>query len=220
MKKAWLLASILLGLAAGARAQTPSPTTAPSSNLTLAESAAIKIKAEEANAKNRRAAVHYLGTLEWHYYPEAEEALVAALRADRNEQVRLEAAHALGLHMCTPHGMEALGIVVSGSEIDGNPAEISDKVKAAAKAALLHSQGKGDAPPEVAAKRPGAGKLPPPVPTPLQLTGYNEERAFAESIGAPKAPQNQPDVSRSPTRPTTTSRGVSGLTPIGFIPPQ
>ncbi len=63
--------------------------------VTPAETTAAKIVAEETGAKWRRAAVRYLGTVDHHYYPEAEAALVAALRADRNELVRLEAAQAL-----------------------------------------------------------------------------------------------------------------------------
>src|SRR5262249_23228318 len=60
-----------------------------------AEGAASQIKADEANAKARRAAVRYLGTVDCNWWPEAQDALVNALRADRNECVRLEAAWAL-----------------------------------------------------------------------------------------------------------------------------
>ena len=60
-----------------------------------AEGAAARIKADEAEAKARRAAVRYLGTVDCHYWPEAQAALIIALRADRNECVRLEAALAL-----------------------------------------------------------------------------------------------------------------------------
>jgi hypothetical protein len=222
MKKALWVTFISLGLSVDAQAQLPAQGPPAPAAMTLAEIAAVKIKGEEAGAKNRRAAVHYLGTLEWHYYPEAEEALVAALRADRNEQVRLEAAQALALHQCTKRGVDALNIVLAGSEIDGNPAEISEKVKVVARVALQHSLLKyGDSPgPEIISKVPEAGKLPPPTPAPLQLTSYTDERAFAETIGAPKASLNTPEMRRNLKRASTASPGLSGLAPLGFIPPQ
>ncbi|HTN74609.1 MAG TPA: hypothetical protein VL096_05160, partial [Pirellulaceae bacterium] len=50
--------------------------------------AAAKIQADQAAAKERMLAVRFLGTIDCHWYPEAEAALVAALRADRSECVR------------------------------------------------------------------------------------------------------------------------------------
>jgi hypothetical protein len=95
-----------------------------------AEALAAKIKAEEACACSRRAAVRYLGRVDCHYYPEAEEALIAALRCDRNCCVRLEAAMGLGNGCCcTPRVIERLTMVVSGSEADGNPHETSPQVR-------------------------------------------------------------------------------------------
>jgi tRNA(Leu) C34 or U34 (ribose-2'-O)-methylase TrmL len=218
MKRALWVALMSLGLSVDAQAQVPQSPAA----MTLAEIAAVKIKGEEAGAKNRRAAVHYLGTLEWHYYPEAEDALVAALRADRNEQVRLEAAQALGLHQCTKRGIDALNIVLAGNESDGNPAEISEKVKVVARVALQHSLPRyGESPRlEIISKRPEAGQVPSAMPTPLQLTSYSDERVFAETIGAPKAPLNVPKMPRNPTRAPAVSTGLSGLAPLGFIPRQ
>jgi hypothetical protein len=103
------------------------------------EGAADRIKKDEAEAKARRAAVRYLGTVDCHYWPEAQEALVNALRADRNECVRLEAAWALGRGCCcTRFTIQALAICVEGSDRDGNPSENSDRVRAAAQAALAH----------------------------------------------------------------------------------
>lgn len=104
------------------------------------EGVAAKIQAEEANAAARRAAVRYLGTVDCHYWgPEAEPALIAALRTDRNECVRLEAAMALSRGCCcTKKTIEALAITVSGSDKDGNPSEKSERVKAAASVALTH----------------------------------------------------------------------------------
>jgi hypothetical protein len=101
------------------------------------EGAAARIKADEAEAKARRAAVRYLGTVDCRYWPEAKEGLINALRADRNECVRLEAAWALGRGCCcTRETLEALALTVSGSERDGNPRESSLRVRAAATVAL------------------------------------------------------------------------------------
>src|SRR5262245_15393523 len=65
-----------------------------------AEGAAARIKADEAAAAERRAAVRYMSTADCRYWPEAQEALINSLRADRNECVRLEAALALGRGCC------------------------------------------------------------------------------------------------------------------------
>jgi hypothetical protein len=67
-----------------------------------AEGAAARIKADEADAKARREAVRYLGTVDCHYWPEAQDALANSLRADRNECVRFEAALALGAAAAAP----------------------------------------------------------------------------------------------------------------------
>ena len=44
--------------------------------------AAAAIQADEAGAAQRRAAVRYLGTVDCHYWPEAEDALIGALRTE------------------------------------------------------------------------------------------------------------------------------------------
>jgi hypothetical protein len=104
--------------------------------------AAAQIKADEAAAKKRREAVRYLGTVDCHYWPEAQKALIVALRADRNECVRLEAAIALGRGCCcTKNTIIALSITVAGSDRDGNPSENCERVRAAAAASLSHCLG-------------------------------------------------------------------------------
>lgn len=101
--------------------------------------AAAQIAADEAKAKKRRAAVRYLGTVDCHWWPEAEAALIIAIRTDRNECVRLEAAKSLGNGCCcTRKVIEALAICVEGSSRDGNPSENSDRVRFLALAALHH----------------------------------------------------------------------------------
>jgi hypothetical protein len=121
-----------------------------------AQGAAARIKADEANAKARREAVRYLGTVSCHYWPEAEKAIILSLRGDRNECVRLEAAWALTRGCCcTARTVAALAITVSGSERDGFPAETSERVRAAAYGALDHC---------LAALAPTELVLEPPAP--------------------------------------------------------
>jgi len=99
--------------------------------------AAAKIKAEAKTLAARREAVRYLGTLDCHWYPEAEAGLIAALRADRSECIRLEAAVALQQRCCcTKKTMAALQVAASGSNRDGNPGERCPRVRWAALEAL------------------------------------------------------------------------------------
>jgi hypothetical protein len=101
--------------------------------------AAAKVKADKLNAKKRKQAVDALKNVDCHYWPEAEEALVAALRTDRNEAVRYSAAKALSTgKCCTNKTIEALSICASGSDRDGAPCEVSATVRAAAAKALEH----------------------------------------------------------------------------------
>ncbi len=103
------------------------------------DGAAANAKKDALEAKERVKAVRYLGTLDCRYYPEAEMALIAALRTDRVECVRWEAALAFGRGCCcTRKVIEALEISVSGSERDGNPSERSERVREAAFFALNH----------------------------------------------------------------------------------
>jgi hypothetical protein len=104
-----------------------------------AEGAAARIKQDEADAKKRRAAVRYLGTVDCNFWPEARDALVNSLRADKNECVRFEAAMALSRGCCCNRAtILALTYTVSGSTADGNPAESCERVKMAASMALAH----------------------------------------------------------------------------------
>ncbi|MCI0640458.1 MAG: hypothetical protein L0Y72_07160 [Gemmataceae bacterium] len=98
-----------------------------------AEGAAAAIQKSEAEAKARRAAVRYLGTVDCNYWPEAKAALKAALRGDPNECVRFEAALALGRGCCcNQETLDALKHSANGSKADGFPAESSPRVRAAA----------------------------------------------------------------------------------------
>jgi hypothetical protein len=87
-------------------------------------------------ASARRKAVRILGTFDCHWYPEAEIGLAAALRTDRAECVRLEAAIALNRGCCcTRLIVEALEDCVGGTDKLG-PSENSCRVQAIASMAL------------------------------------------------------------------------------------
>ena len=102
-----------------------------------AAATAAKIKASEADAKARVAAVEYLGTVDCTRWKEATKALIIALRADPNECVRYAAARVLNSGCCcNKDTIEALRICVAGEDKDGNPPETSPRVKAAAFNAL------------------------------------------------------------------------------------
>lgn len=103
------------------------------------EGAAAKIQADEAGAKARRAAIRYLGTVDCHYWPEVQDQLIGALRGDRNECVRWEAAMALGGGCCcTKKTIQALLISATGSNKDEFPPETCERVREAAMASLQH----------------------------------------------------------------------------------
>lgn len=134
-----------------------------------AEGAAARAKADEADAKARRAAVRFLGTVDCHYWPEAQEALINALRGDRNECVRLEAAFALNRGCCcTKMIIKALVMTVSGSDEDGFPSERSGRVRAVAQSALAHClECYTEVIPVPPEKGPGGKEpVPPPIPMP------------------------------------------------------
>lgn len=99
--------------------------------------AAAKVKQDRASAEARAAAIEYLGSVDCHYWPEAEDALINALRNDRNECVRYKAALTLGKGCCcTCKVIVALSHSVSCSDKDGAPWEKSARVRSAAAVAL------------------------------------------------------------------------------------
>ena len=117
--------------------------------------AAARIKQDEAEAKERRADVRFLGTVDCSRFPEAEKALINALRTDRNECVRLEAAMVLGHGCCcTKAVVNALQLTATGSDKDGNPKERSQRVRDAATCSLNACGGVSPEPPEKALPLP------------------------------------------------------------------
>ena len=177
------------------------------------EVAATKIKADEAAAP--RAAVRCLAGMRCHHFPEAEPALIAALRADRNEGVRFEAAQALAnCGCCTPKTMEALILTASGSEPDGNAAETSDRVKLAANHALQRYASRGIAVPYPETLPPATQKA---TPRELQLTSY--------SLLSPAKPVASKPAALSPKTPTLTEAErrfveTAGLRNSARLPPS
>jgi hypothetical protein len=167
---------------------------------------AAKIKADEAAAKQRVAAVRYLGTVDCNYWPDAQVALIASLRADRNECVRLEAALALGRGCCCNRAtIKALALTVEGGNEDGNPRESSERVKAAAHAALEHCLSAYSevetVPP--APEPPGPEPRLQPVPQPPPGT--------QTSVRPASAPITRDGLDRPPVTPAAFYRHVQQL---------
>ncbi len=155
-----------------------------------AEGAAARIQQSEADAKKRRLTVRYLGTVDCRYWPEAEAALVTALRSDPNECVRWEAAHALAHGCCcTKPVIEALVVCVSKSDKDKHPAETSPRVLDQAQVALDHCLGRYTqvvTPPE-SNQRPERPEQPRPtaLPAPEMLPAAYAPHAPAPAPNAP-----------------------------------
>lgn len=199
-----------------------------------AEVAAVTIKVDEAQARSRQAAVKYLATVDWHYYPEAELSLIAALRADRSEAVRLEAAQVLGgCHGVTVRLLDALHMTATAQETDGNPAETSERVRAAARQSLNQLLSLGNprgavslAPMPATPFVPSAG-FNPPIPASMNAPASQQERDIAATVGVPAmaaAPARQPQngfwtnfISGRDTTaaPSAVDPRLRGLTPIG-----
>ena len=187
-----LLGSILALFVGAASARAQSALSNPVAN----------IKIDQAQATTRRAAVRYLATIDWHRYPEAERALIATMRTDRVEMVRYEAALALGnCRKLTEKMLEALNMTALGLDLDGNPAEFSEKVRSAARNSLHRCSYRGLCLPPLdqqmvptdAWQSPDpftvqtASNVPTHVPVAAPIPQHERERA--ETISAsPKTP--------------------------------
>ncbi len=184
-----------------------------------ADGAAARIKADEAQAKERRANVRYLGTVDCARYPEAEKALINALRTDRNECVRWEAAIVLGHGCCcTRKTIEALKFTVEASNKDNNPKETSDRVRAAAEASLNACQGVADLSPVPPEKAPAGGEKKEPTeevrlrprlrPVPMSMA-----KGPIQTVGlaTPQPIASAPPVVDMPPRVPTGQRGLIDL---------
>ena len=165
-----------------------------------AAATAAKIKASEADAKARVAAVEYLGTVDCSRWKEATKALIISLRADPNECVRWAAARVLNSGCCcNKDTIEALRICVAGEDKDGNPPETSPRVKAAAFSALQNCLMRvPEVLPEEAGPRPierERGPVPElepspglqPLPRERSTMSDGRETHLATSLAAPGA---------------------------------
>jgi hypothetical protein len=141
-----------------------------------AEGAAARVKADEAGAAARRAAVRYLGTVDCNWWgPEVEPALISALRKDRNECVRMEAAWALTRGCCcTKATIAALAETVNGGRRLGPP-EHSERVKEAASVALARCL-------NCFPEAPLSAPTPPTPPSPEKPSGGERPRT---ELGVP-----------------------------------
>lgn len=207
-----------------------------------AEVMAAKIKIDEAQGKARRAAVQYLATIDCRNYPEAEAAMIAALRTDRVEMVRYEAALALGTcRSLTEKMLEALNLTALGLELDGNPAEWSDRVRGAARASLNRNLARGLCVPPVGNQATAGLEWMTTDPLSVQRMGYvtplylpiaqppvsHHERDIAETVSTQanspigirsflKNLFNPSSQARQSSR--TTDPCLRGLAPLGSEP--
>ncbi len=103
------------------------------------EGTAAQLKTVQLQAPKRQQAIADLKYVDVRYHPEVEATLIAALRADPSECVRLEAAMTLAtLPVCTPAISKALKVCMESKDSDGNPAELSDRVRMYASRAFSH----------------------------------------------------------------------------------
>ena len=147
-----------------------------------AQGVAATIKAEEAKAKAKIAALSYLATVDSGVWPEAEKAMIDALRLDRNECVRFAAARCLATGCCcTEKTAAALTKVLDGSTEDGGILERSERVKSASVVALSHCVGRyiprpkkrpESPPPPLRPELPAAALPPDSLPGDAQLAAY------------------------------------------------
>ena len=156
-----------------------------------AQGAANQAIKDALEASARRKAVRLLGTFDCHWYPEAETGLAMALRTDRAECVRLEAAIALNRGCCcTRLIVEALEDCVGGTDKLG-PSENSPRVQAIACMALERCLGCPDAMAvEEEPKSIDERKEEPREEAPRRLNDPNGSKPVAP--GTQLTPQNGP----------------------------
>lgn len=208
MKKPRFLSALVAAVAASSvHAQIPTPPTAPwpsenvltvgvrdardelvrvvsATHASKAEIVAARMRLDEAQGQARRAAVKYLANADCHYYEDAEAALIAALRTDRIEAVRLEAAHSIGeCRGVTVKMLDALNFAALGLEADGHPAETSEAVRKAAAASLNRCLMRGIEQP-APQPQPAIMSINPAAKLPAKA----EERRSKESVSAVGAP--------------------------------
>ncbi|QDU63418.1 hypothetical protein Pan216_42980 [Planctomycetes bacterium Pan216] len=138
-----------------------------------------QITKDSIDAAERIESIRCMASADCNYWPEIEKAFIESLRADRNECVRLYAAIALGNGCCcTEKTVKALKLTATGGDSDGNPAEASPRVRAAALQAMNNcTRFYGILAPQEPPEKPSGAEPPSPVPTP----GASGETASAGS---------------------------------------
>lgn len=173
----------------GASAEPTEPAHEPASQ---AETAAAAIRADEQCIERRKTAIRYLAGVDCAFNPEAEAGLLTALRCDRHECVRYEAALALNNRWCwTSKTLAALNQAMSGGSADGHPCERSDRVRLAAWRALCSY---------AAATQPQPNRLSPQMPqTAVRRASF--EVPAADTQGMPARTPELDYTSLPPLRP-------------------
>ena len=154
--------------------------------------ACARITKDQLETEERRKAVRCLAKVDCNWHPEAELALINALRTDKSECVRLEAARVLAVGCCsTRKVIEALSTCVNASSRDGNPPENSLRVREMALVALQRAlacyvEREEPVRPEVPAGPAAPGGLPAPAaPAGLRPASFQ----FASAHGTSDAGQ-------------------------------
>lgn len=173
---------------------------------------AAQVKAAALEAPKRQAAVQALKGVDVRYHPEAEGALIAALRTDPSECVRYDAALVLTtLPVCTKKIADALKVCVESSQSDGNPAELSPRVRLQAEVALGHCE--ACMPPGTESsdqQRPEYPGATPPTGPPGNGTPENGTVApvsAIESVSAMETPSGRNPNAFGRTATSTTAPG-------------
>lgn len=175
-----------------------------------AEGAAAQAAKDAAEAQARRKAVRLMGTFDCHWYPEVEAGLVAALRTDRAECVRLEAAIALNRGCCCTRAIvEALEETVAGTDKLG-PSENSPRVQAVAMMALERcltcpeAQEIIESPPADDKKDEERPTEEMPAPKPIEPGSDKPKTGRSETLPPPtlSAPQYGPSTKRGSGKPS------------------
>lgn len=179
---------------------------------------AAQVKAAQLEAPKRQAAIGQLQGVDVRYHPEAETALIAALRTDPSECVRYEAALVItSLPVCTQALADALQVCVEGSHRDGNPAELSPRVRIQAEIALDHCQQCLPPGTAVEGERP---EYPEDLPAPASPAGRVTTSAGRVTASGPFTTSGHvtPVGQLAPTGPAEGERPPNAIAPAGAAP--
>jgi hypothetical protein len=169
-----------------------------------AEGVAAGIKKSEAEAKARRAAVRFLGTVDCSRFPDAEGVLISSLQDDPNECVRYEAALAFANGCCcNERTIKALMEVIGGKT---KVPESSERVKIAAAQALSQCENVVSTAPVIDPKKQEELKKVQLTPEELMEQARETLAVFRASTPAAAVPAGTPV---GPQRPTSVAAILS-----------